>query len=235
MNSNSIVAAVEEAFARARNMEAPLNEQLQVVADAVRALNPTFAEAVDRFVMRLQETGAGNGAPEIGDQMPPFLLPDEMGRLVDLEEVIGRGPVAVAFHRGHWCPYCRLNTIALTRVHQETEAAGAQLLAITPDRQKFSALLKAEANAPFPILTDMDNGYSLSLNLAIWVGEEVKRMTGDAGWDIPAYQGNDSWMLPIPATFVVGTDGLIKARHIDPDYRKRKEVEDLLDALRTAH
>jgi peroxiredoxin len=77
----------------------------------------------------------------------------------------------------------------------------------------------------------MDNGYALSLNLAIWVGDEIqKMMTGRH--DLPEYQGNNSWMLPIPATFVVGQDGLIKARFVDPDYRKRMAIDDLLAALR---
>ena len=88
--------------------------------------------------------------------------------------------------------------------------------------------------AALPILTDMDNGYALSLNLVIWVGAEMERMIASAGRDIPSYQGNTSWMLPIPATFVVGTDARIKARFVDPDYRKRMGVEALLTALRSA-
>jgi peroxiredoxin len=235
LSSKPLVEAVEAAFQRARDMDAPLNDRLQVIADAVRVLSPSFAAAVDRLVSRLSQSGAGTAAPGPGERMPPFVLPDEAGHLVDLEDLLGKGPVAVAFHRGHWCPYCRLNTIALARVQQEAEMAGGQLVAITPDRQKFAALLKSEAKAPFPILTDMDNGYALSLNLAIWVGEEMEKLIAAAGCDVPAYQGNDAWMLPIPATFVVGTDGLIKARHIDPDYRRRMEAEDLLAALRTAH
>ena len=102
-----------------------------------------------------------------------------------------------------------------------------------PDREEFAAELKSEAQAPFPILTDVDNGYALSLNLAIWVGAEMERMIAEAGWNLPAYQGNASWMLPIPATFVVGTDGRVKARFVDPDYRKRMAIEDMLQALRS--
>jgi hypothetical protein len=77
----------------------------------------------------------------------------------------------------------------------------------------------------------MDNGYALSLNLAIWVGAELRRMLADSQ-DIPSFQGNESWLLPIPATFVVGTNGLIKARFVDPDFRRRMAIEDLLAALR---
>jgi peroxiredoxin len=122
----------------------------------------------------------------------------------------------------------------LAEAQKEIEREGSQIVAIMPDRRQFADEFKAESKARFPILTDMDNGYALSLNLLIWVGTEMERMISAAGWDIPSYQGNTSWMLPIPATFVVGTDGKVKARFVDPDYRKRMEIESLIAALRGA-
>jgi peroxiredoxin len=163
--------------------------------------------------------------------MPPFVLPDDAGQMVSLEELLDRGPVAVTFHRGHWCPYCRININALVEAHRELRASGGQIVAIMPDLQKFVAELKSESNVPFPILTDMDNGYALSLNLTIWVGAEVQKMM-EGRRDLPTFQGNSSWMLPIPATFVVGRDGLIRARFIDPNYRNRMMISDMLDAMR---
>jgi peroxiredoxin len=77
----------------------------------------------------------------------------------------------------------------------------------------------------------MDNGYAMSLNLAIWVGAEMEEFMTKIGRVLPQYQGNDSWLLPIPATFVVGTDGRIKSRFVDPDYRKRMTIEELIGAL----
>ena len=233
MTSKPLAAALEEAFERCRNLDASLNERLQALADSVRTLNPSFAEAVDRLVNRLQQSGAGASAPRPGDRMPPFVLPDETGRLVSLEQLLRKGPAAVVFHRGHWCPYCRISADALVRAQQEIQGEGGQIVAIMPDREEFATELKSETNAPFPILTDVDNGYALSLNLAIWVGAELERMIAEAGWDLPTYQGNAAWMLPIPATFVVGTDGKVKARFVDPDYRKRMAIEDMLEALRS--
>ena len=140
----------------------------------------------------------------------------------------------MTFHRGHWCPYCRLNTYALARAQKEVEREGCQIVAIMPDRQQFAEEFKTETKVRFPILTDMDSGYALCLNLLIWVGVEMQRLMSAIGRDIPTYQGNASWMLPIPATFVVGTDGKVKARFVDPDYRKRMEIESLIAALRGA-
>src|SRR5262249_51742668 len=202
---------------------------------AVQQLSPPFAETVDRLISRLQQSDAGATAPQPGDLMPPFHLPDEQGHLVALSDLLNHGPVAVTFHRGHWCPYCRINTDALAKAQKDIAAEGAQVVAVMPDRQQFAAEFRTELQAPFPVLTDLDNGYALSLNLAIWVGEEMERFIAAAGWDVPKFQGNNSWILPIPATFIVGQDGYIKARFVDPDYRKRMEIEDVLAALRCAH
>ena len=234
MTSKPLTQAIGDAIERARHMDASVNERLKLVADEVRALNPRFASAVDRLIARLTESGIGKTSPGPGEPMPPFMLPDEAGSLVSLEGLLEKGPVAIAFNRGHWCPYCRVNTAALGEIHDKVAAMGAQVVAILPDRQKFTLQLKEDSGARFPILTDMDNGYAMSLNLVMWVGAEMEALLPAAGVNMPVYQDNEFWMLPIPATFVVGTDGIIKARHVDPDYRRRMEIEDLLAALESA-
>jgi peroxiredoxin len=234
MTARPLAEILDEAFQQCRDMDASLGERLTAFADRVRKIDQTFAEAVDRLVAHLQQKGAGTAAPAVGDVMPSFVLPDDEGRLVSLEQLLEKGPLALAFHRGHWCPYCRINTNALVEVQEKARAEGGQIAAVLPERRQFATALRSETKAPFPILLDMDNGYAMSLNLAIWVGEEMKQMIAAAGWDIPAYQGNTTWMLPIPATFVVGTDGRVAARFVDPDYRRRMATEDMLDALKSA-
>ena len=234
MTSNPLAEPLEEAFRRCCGMDASLAERLQAFAEAVQKLSPPFAETVDRLVLRLQQNEAGAAAPRPGDLMPPFTLPDEEGRLLTLDSLLSEGPVAVTFHRGHWCPYCRINTNALVKAQKEIAAENGQIIAVMPDRQQFAMEFKSESDASFSVLTDLDNGYALSLNLVIWLGEEMVRFISAAGLDVPKYQGNDSWMVPIPATFVVGRDGQVKARFVDPDYRKRMAIEDLISALRDA-
>src|SRR5262249_36797434 len=225
---------LEATFVRCRDLEVPLADRLQAFANEVRRLGPHFAEAVDALVNRLLESGAGTTAPKVGEPMPAFLLPDEQGRLVGLEDLLGEGPVAIAFHRGYWCPYCRININALARAEGEIAPGHRHIAAVVPDRQQFTAWLHADAKAPFPILTDMDSGYAMSLDLAIWVGDEMKKMMISSGWDPSVSQGTENWALPIPATFIVGTDGIITARFVDPDYRMRMAIEDLVAALRSA-
>lgn len=234
IHSRTPYSNLADAYQAALEGEGPVNERLGIFAETLRALDPAFTAVVDRLVGRLRAVEAGQGAPSVGEPMPSFLLPDDAGHLVALEELLENGPVAVAFHRGHWCPYCRINARALAQAHIALKDAGGTLVAVTPDRAGFAATLKEIAGADFPILTDLDNGYALSLNLAIWVGEEMRASMMAFGVDLDAYQGNSSWMLPIPATFVVGRNGLVASRFIDPDYRRRMEVKDLLAAVKAA-
>lgn len=220
-----------ECTERCRNMNAPLGERLAAFAADVRRVSPEFADAVERMISRLKDAGAGSDAPRPGEPMPDFLLPDETGRLRTLDEFTGKGPAVIAFHRGHWCPYCLINATALARVHPEIKARGAELIAITPEVERFNAELKSVSNARFPVLSDIDNGYALLLNLAYYVGDDKRAQMTAAGWDIAPYNDSQAWTLPIPATFVIAKGGEIKARFIDPDYRRRMDVDEILTAL----
>lgn len=220
------------AFEACRDMDGTLNERLEAYAAAGREIFPAYGAAVDRLVARIHENGGGAHAPRPGDPMPPFILPDVSGRLVSLNSLLEKGPVAVMFYRGHWCPYCRLNVWAVTQALDRIKALGGEVVAILPEVQQFAEKFKSGADVPFPVLTDLDNGYALSLNLAIWLGSEIQRLL--AHQDMKHFHGNDGWVLPIPATFVVGRDGLVKARFVDPDFRKRMEIDDLIAALQSA-
>jgi len=234
MMTTPAFTSVEEAFLYCRDMDASLAERLDAFSLATRYLISGYQEAVDRMVNRLKAHDAGQAAPKPGEPMPPFAMPNERGHMVTLDDLLSEGSLAMTFHRGHWCPYCRINTKALAEAQTRIAAEGAQIVAIMPDRQQFAAALKRESNMHYPVLTDMDNGYALSLNLAIWVGAELQELMSASGRDLPRYQGNDAWVLPLPASFVVDTDGYIRGRFIDPDYRKRMAIDDLLKAIRSA-
>lgn len=231
MTQASLAAALEVCTRRCKEMDAPLAERLATFASDVKSLAPQFADIVDRMVDRLQVAGAGSSAPSIGEEMPDFVLPDENGRLVSLTYLLLSGSVVIAFHRGHWCPYCRINADALAKIEPEVKKRGGRLLVITPELQRYNRLLKDEISAKFSILSDLDCGYALELNLAIKVNDEKRNAMTSAGWDISPFQDNDNWILPIPATFVINSDGLIKARFIDPDYRKRMDIDELIEGL----
>lgn len=230
-DSSELVAALEKATDRAIALNAPLRDRLKLIADEKRRLSTVFAEAVDVFVGRLQVAEAGAGAPAIGETLPDFILPDQNGRLVSLAALLAEGPVVVAFLRGHWCPYCKTTATALGEIAAAAAAKGASIVAISPESRKFSQQLGADSDNRVAVLTDIDNGYALALNLAIWVDDDMARLIAGAGWDVPSYQTAKSWVLPIPATFVLDRSGRVLARYVNADYRTRMEIDDILNAL----
>jgi len=231
MAEKSFAEILDETTESSRLMDAPLAARLKAVADEVDRLSPEFAGVVARMIARLESNQVGQSAPQIGERMPDFILPDESGQLVRLGDLIEKGPVVVSFNRGHWCPYCRLNIDGLARIAPDVDRLGAQIVAISPESQRYGGELKDYAKAPFAILADTDNGYALALNLLFWVGDEKREAMQAGGFDITPYQNNDTWMLPIPATFIVGRDGVVKARYIDPDYRRRMDLNAIVGAL----
>jgi peroxiredoxin len=233
MSANPLVAALEVTTEEAMQSGKPLSERLQMVAERVRELSPRFADAVDTFVGRLTGAEAGAQAPQLGEKLPRFVLPDQNGKLVSLEALLEKGPVVVAFLRGHWCPYCRITASALSEIAETAHELGAGIVAITPESRKFASRLNVDTRGAFPILADLDNGYALTVNLAIWVDQEMSSLIAGAGWDIPTYQGNDAWTLPIPAVFVLDRSGVIVARHVNPDYRERADIEEVIASLRS--
>ncbi len=231
MAEKTFAELLEAATDGSRMMDVPLSVRLRAVADEVALRSPQFTAVVDRMVARLEANNVGQSAPQVGEAMPDFVLPDEQGRLVRLEDLLAQGPVVVSFHRGHWCPYCKLNADGLAQIAPDIKRLGAQIVAISPETHQFGAELKAYARAPFPILADVDNGYALELNLLFWVGDEKRAAMKAGGFDVEPYNGNGTWMLPVPATFVVGRDGVVSARYIDPDYRRRMELDAIVEAV----
>ena len=231
IKAKTFADAVKGAF----ELDAPLGERLAMVADALQQLEPDRAEIVGRLVSRLKGHHAGALAPAVGEKMPGFVLPDEDGNIVRMGDLLKQGPLVINFHRGHWCPYCRMASVSVAEIQDEVLAAGGRLVAIVPEQARFSKQMKTASNARFPFLTDAANGYALSLNLAIWVGLEMEGMMNRAGIELPRYQGNSAWFLPIPATFVVNSDGRVSARYVDPDHRQRMDIDAMLAAVRQAH
>ena len=225
MTDNSL----EDAFHRICASEAPLSERLSSFSEAVRQFGRPFAEVYDDLVERIRSGEAGEAAPKPGDVMPAFLLPDGNNQLVSLETVLKDGPAVISFNRGHWCEYCLIELAAFREALNEFARTGAQVVSIMPEAQNF--ISQTQHHTAFPILSDIDNGYALSLGLAIWLGEDVRRLYLEHGLHLETYQGNDTWFLPIPATFVVGRNGHIIDRYVDPDFRNRMEIADILSAL----
>lgn len=228
MNDTSL----ESAFQRICASDAPLGERLNAFSDAVRRFSLPFANVYDELVARIRSGEAGAAAPKPGEPMPGFVLPDGRNRLVALDELSSRGPVVISFNRGHWCEYCLIELAAFREAAIAFARKGAHVIAIMPETQRYLADL--EQDGAITILSDIDNGYALELGLAIWVGEDVRLLYQEHGIELEKYNGNNSWFLPIPATFVVEKGGIVVDRYVDPDFRNRMEIADILSALERA-
>jgi peroxiredoxin len=224
--------SVQDAFEKICATEAPLHERMAAFSEAVREFGLPFAEAYDELVARIRSGEAGSLAPAPGEPMPGFLLPDSTGRLVSLDDVLAEGPAVISFNRGHWCEYCRIELTAFRQGMNEIAAEGASVVSIMPESEVFAGRAAAEAGNAFRVLSDIDNGYALTTGLVIWLGERVRNLYLSHGLNLERFQNSPNWFVPIPATFVVGRDGVIVARHVDPDFRNRMDIEAIVAALK---
>lgn len=222
-----------EAFEDICISEAPLNERLGAYAEKLRELNFPFAEAYDTLVARVLTGEVGSAAPNVGETMPDFILPGRDGKLVSLDDVTCSGPAVVSFNRGHWCSFCKIELRTIAEHHEEIVAEGAVMVSIIPERQQFVVPLRTMTLDKFEILTDLDNGYALALGLVMWIGEHLKGLMKGRGYHLETYQGGDGWFVPVPATFVIGQDKTVLARFVDPDFRRRMEIDEILGVLRS--
>jgi len=209
-----------------------LGGRLRACTKTQREIGSPFPAALDRLAQRLRECGAAGNAPGVGEVFSDFLLPDHSGRMVARPNLLSSGPLIVIFNRGHWRPYCKIELDEYSKFHREIADLGAQLVSIMPERQQSTRDFVKTFQPPSAILTDLDNGYALSLGLAVWIGRELRDLLIECGDRLDAPQGNDHWFAPIPATFVVARDGRVIARFVDAEFRNRMEPHDAISALR---
>jgi peroxiredoxin len=221
----------DDAIAAARALAAPLDARLGMARDACRLILPEYDAALDAFVARLERAEAGRFAPKPGEPFPDFALPDDEGRLWRMDALRAEGPVVVALHRGGWCDFCQINLAALAEALPRLRAAGGSLVAVAPQRAAWAARHRAEAGAEFPMLADMGCAVATALGLTVLLDETLRGLLLEFGIDLAHTNGDDGLTIPIPATFVVRRDGVVAARHLDPDPRRRMDIEAMIAAV----
>ena len=127
MPTASVRDDLRQAFEDARTLDGSMSERLDTFASAVARNHPNSKAIVDRLVARLRAHSAGESAPNVGDEMPPFMLPDDSGRTVALSDLLAHGPAVVTFHRGHWCPYCRISINTVARAQSRIRASSSTI------------------------------------------------------------------------------------------------------------
>lgn len=190
-------------------------------------------EGYDRLVKQLTVSGATEGALKEGDEFPDFQLASADGRFVRRADLLARGPAVISFYRGVWCPYCSAELNALADIAPQIRAAGATLAAITPEAGGTALRTKIDRDLDFEVLCDLDNTLALECGLMFPVPDEIRAAYMERGIDFVRIYGNDAWMLPTPATYVVRRDGIIATGYVNPDFRVRFEPTEILKALVT--
>lgn len=223
--------SMTEALIRAESQNISLGSRLSAYRKESSNRHPEFAKAYDDLVERLNVIERGQVGPRLGELMPEFDLPDENGRLISLSSLLRFGPVVISINRGHWCPYCKLELRSLAAIHSEIAQLGAGVISIMPDGAQFTGNYVAQNDLPFPVLSDIDLGYSLFLGLIFWVGPEIQRLYEEAGVELEKYHGNQGYFLPMAAKFIVGRDGRVKARQVNIEFRERMEPQTLITTL----
>lgn len=162
---------------------------------------------------------------------PEFALADTAGEIVALRDLLADGPLVLGFFRGSWCPYCNLELQELQRFAGEIGAAGARLAVITPQAPSNSRKLAAEHGITFPMLSDTGNRVADAFGLRYRLPEYQIALFRQLGVSLPAFNGDESWTLPIPARFVIDRAGQIRHAEANPDYTQRPEPESVLPLL----
>lgn len=200
-------------------------------AESARHSPPGRAELYAAKIEELRATFAFERAIGVGDTAPEFSLPDAHGNEAALADLLRRGPLVLTFYRGAWCPYCNIQLRAYQAVLPRIAELGAGLAAVSPQLPDGS-LTTAEKNAlSFAVLSDAGNAVARGYGLVYSLPEELRAALRSNGKALPGINGDDSWELPVPATYVIGTDRRVVLAHLDVDYRKRLEPERILEAL----
>ncbi|WP_291216370.1 peroxiredoxin-like family protein [Hydrogenophaga sp.] len=183
-------------------------------------------------IEELQSTFAKRTALRKGDKAPDFALPDAKGGVVSLSSALVVGPAVVTFYRGGWCPYCNLQLRAYQALLPELAPLGVSLLAISPQLPDGSLSTAERESLTFSVLSDKGNAVARQFGLVYPLPQELRDALRSANKALPGINGDDSWELPVPATYVIAQDQRISLAFIDIDYRKRLAPQQLLDAVR---
>lgn len=211
-----------------------LKEKLDAIKADFEAKAPLSALAVMREVTNaLHESGQAGRALGAGARVPDFALKDSDGNDVKLEEVLSNGPLVLTFYRGIWCPYCNADLRALDEARPRLEQIGATLVAISPQTGPNSRKTKQDLNLGFPILADVGGKVAAQFGLRWTLPENLKSLYKQFGVDLPGFNGDQSWTLPMPARFVIGVDSIIRYSEVSPDYTHRPEPSVLFPVLET--
>ncbi|SDN50684.1 Peroxiredoxin [Paenibacillus sp. yr247] len=210
-----------------------VKEQLDQAKEGFIATAPEEVQAaLFRNIKEQQESGILFGLKE-GDKAPNFTLTNPLGNQVNLYDELAKGPVVLTFYRGSWCPFCNIQLRAYEQALPELKKLGGQLIAVTPQSPDNSLSHQEKEELTFQVLSDSNGTVSDSYKVLYEVPDYVQDVfTQKFGLDLTKFNNTARWILPVPATFIIDKEGIIRRAHVNPDFMKRMEPQEIIDQLK---
>jgi peroxiredoxin len=209
-----------------------LTDDLTHLAAQTRTMLPEdVREVMEQAGIDLINSGIVDRALNVGDTIPSFVLPNAIGKLIAIQDLLKLGPVVISFYRGGWCPYCNLELRALQQALPQFQTYGATLVAISPQTPDNSLSTIEKYELSFEVLSDVGNQVAHKFGLVYTVPEALRPIYQQFGIDLPLANGDETFALPIPATYVVSPDGTIADAFVNPDYTQRQDPESIVTVL----
>ena len=216
-----------------QSTHATLQQQIEILQDQLAEQLPAEVLAeLSKSITTLVQTGIAQQSVKVGERAPDFTLPDVFGKPVALSELLKHGPVVLTFYRGEWCPFCNLQLRAYQRILPQIRALGASLVAVSPQTPEHSLSTVEKKELTFTVLSDIGNIVARKYRLVFTLEQTFLTLYTTIGADLPSFNGDPSWELPMPATFLLAQDGTVRLAFVDADFTHRLEPATLLDGLR---
>ncbi|NEP87813.1 MAG: AhpC/TSA family protein [Okeania sp. SIO2C2] len=209
-----------------------LTKNLQQLQAEIQAQLPEDAKAkMNKAVVDLANSDIVDNSLKVGKKVPNFSLPNAVGKIVELNSLLVESPVVISFYRGGWCPYCNMELRGLQKYLPQITELGARLIAISPETPDNSLSTTEKNELTFEVLSDRGNQVAKEFGLVFQLPEELRPIYQSFGIDLPAYNGDESFELPIPATYVIASDGTIIHAFVNPYYTQRLDPEEIINVL----
>jgi peroxiredoxin len=207
------------------------NELQEVFNRASQKLPPDVLNTMLGVTRMLVESGIAEKSLRVGDKAPDFDLPNASGEAVRLKGLLDKGPVVLNFYRGGWCPYCNLELNAYQKRLPDINQLGASLVAISPQTPDNSLSTAEKNELKFQVLSDVGNKVADKFGLVFRLPTELQELYNKFGIVLPKFNGDESWELPMPGTYVIDKDGTVSYAFVDADYTKRAEPDEVIAKL----
>jgi peroxiredoxin len=207
----------------------PLREIFAARKELIAKYVPAETQAIHaQAVAELKLRNLAANILPVGTKAPAFELPDHNGKVVSSSDLLAKERLVVCFIRGRWCPFCVGQMEAMNLVAPQIDQAGATLIAISPQTVKQAFFMHDQHKLRFPLLSDAGNKVARQFGLTYRVPAKQEAVYRKAFVNLPFTNGDDSWELPIPATYVVDRDGTILFASANEDYTERPEPSEIV-------